>query len=109
MENSFIWITDGGDKPFCTRKIIQVSHQVQTAMLMVCGLGQFEFYINGRKTGDHELDPGWTNYNKYIEYVTFDVTEELSVGENVLAAQVGNGWYIMNRDHYSFHFPPRFS
>lgn len=106
MENSFIWITDGGDKPFYARKIIQVPHQVQTAMLMVCGLGQFEFYINGRKTGDHELDPGWTKYNKYIEYVTFDVTEELSVGENVLAAQVGNGWYIMNRDHYSFHFPP---
>jgi len=62
--------------------------------------------MNGKKVGDHELDPGWTNYRKLIQYVTFDVTDYLVQGENVLGAEVGNGWFIMANEHYTFSFPP---
>ena len=100
------WITNGTAAPFYTRKQFSVSKPIRQAEAKVCGLGQFIFYLNSRKVGDHELDPGWTEYNKLIEYVRFDVTEYLHQGVNVLGAEVGNGWYIMADEHYTFHFPP---
>ncbi len=79
---------------------------MQKAEAKVCGLGQFLFWVNGQKVSDHELDPGWTDYRKYIEYVEFDITDLLSAGENVIGAEVGNGWFIKMDEHYTFSFPP---
>ena len=100
------WITNGTAAPFYARKQFTVSGEIRQAEAKVCGLGQFIFYLNGRKVGDNELDPGWTNYRKLIQYVTFDVTEHLRQGENVLGAEVGNGWFIKADEHYTFAFPP---
>lgn len=99
------WITDETGKPFYARKVICINGKIKKAEASVCGLGQFVFHVNGEKIGDHELDPGWTNYKKRIQYVTFDITENLKEGENVIGAEVGNGWFIMENEHYSFHFP----
>ena len=101
------WITDGSGHPFYTRKNIMLRGPVQNASAKVCGLGQFVFSVNGHKAGDHELDPGWTDYRKVIEYVTFDVTDLLHEGDNALGAEIGNGWFLMDdAGGYSFHFPP---
>lgn len=99
------WITNNTTNPFYTRKEITINKKVKKAVANVCGLGQFNFYINGKKVEDHILDPGWTNYNKVIEYVSFDVTDYLNVGKNVLGAEIGNGWFIKNDEHYTFTFP----
>lgn len=99
------WITNSTASPFYSRKVINIEKEVKTAYASVCGLGQFHFYINGKKVGDHELDPGWTNYNKYIQYVIFEVGEYLSKGQNVLGTEVGNGWFIKSDEHYTFQFP----
>ncbi len=37
--------------------------------------------------------------------MTFDVTNVLQQGENVLGVEVGNGWYIRATEHYTFAFP----
>lgn len=100
------WITNGSQSPFYARKEITVSEGLVSATAKVCGLGQFVFWVNGRKVGDHELDPGWTDYRKVIEYVTFDVTDYLHAGKNAIGAEVGNGWFIKNDEHYTFHTPP---
>lgn len=100
------WITSGTATPFYARKQFLVSGEVKSAQAKVCGLGQFIFSVNGRKVGNHELDPGWTNYNKLIQYVTFDVKEYLVQGENVLGAEIGNGWFLKTDEHYTFSFPP---
>ncbi len=100
------WITAGTAKPFYVRREIVLSGKIAKATAKVCGLGQFVLHINGKKVGDHELDPGWTDYRKYIEYVTFDVTDQLQEGANAIGAEIGNGWFIMENEHYSFHFPP---
>lgn len=99
------WITAGSQTPFYARKTIVVKGDIKSAVARVSGLGQFNFFINGEKISDHLLDPGWSDYNKYIQYVTFDVTEALTGGANVLGAEVGNGWYILDDTHYVFHFP----
>jgi hypothetical protein len=38
---------------------------VKSAVAKVCGLGQFNFYMNGKKVGDHELKPAWTDYSRF--------------------------------------------
>lgn len=99
------WITNGKDTPFYARKKINVSSEIEFAEAKVCGLGQFNFYINGLKVDDHILDPPWTNYNKQIQYVSFDATKYLSSGENVIGFEVGNGWFIKCDYNYTFNFP----
>ena len=101
------WITDGSGQPFYARTTIELPKSVQAATAKVCGLGQFVFSVNGSKVGDHELDPGWTDYRKAIQYVTFELTDVLRVGKNALGAEIGNGWFLMDdAEGYSFHFPP---
>jgi len=79
------------------------------ATLFVAGLGYNHVYLNGIKVGDHQLDPGWTNYTKKVWYSTYDVTnllhfddgEELATDDdsnddntnNVIAVMLGNGWW----------------
>ena len=105
MESLGRWITNRTAKPFWARKVFEIEKAVKCATAKVCGLGQFHFWVNGEKVEDHELDPGWTDYRKLTQYVTFDVTEQLHSGENVLEVEVGNGWFHKMDEHYSFHFP----
>ncbi|MCR4744785.1 MAG: glycoside hydrolase family 78 protein [Lachnospiraceae bacterium] len=99
------FITNGTVFPFYARKEIEINKAIDNAVIKICGLGQFILHINGKKVGDHELDPGWTDYNKVIEYVTFDIKDYLNSGRNAIAAEVGNGWFIKNDEHYTFSFP----
>ncbi len=100
------WITDGSGQPFYTRKTVELTKEIRKATAKVCGLGQFVFYVNGEKIADHELDPGWTDYRKVIEYVTFDITSYMKKGCNALGAEIGNGWFLMDdAGGFSFHFP----
>lgn len=103
--SQWTWITDGSDHPFYARKQFELKAQPVSAEAKVCGLGQFIFRINGKKVGDHELDPGWTDYRKLIQYVRFDVTDDLLTGSNVLGVEVGNGWFLKNDEHYTFTLP----
>ncbi|QGQ95136.1 alpha-L-rhamnosidase [Paenibacillus psychroresistens] len=75
------------------RKLFNSTKAVKHAFAYICGLGQFTLYLNGDKVGDHELDPGWTNYDKSCLYVTFDVTKEIKLGANTLGVILGNGFY----------------
>ncbi len=99
------WISGKSQAPFYARRQFNIEQKVDKAIAKVCGLGQFVLYINGRKVSDHELDPGWTNYDKLVQYVSFDVTKYLQTGPNVLGAEVGNGWFIKEDKPYTFSFP----
>ncbi|HUC82214.1 MAG TPA: family 78 glycoside hydrolase catalytic domain [Flavisolibacter sp.] len=82
------------------RTIIGINKQVKKATAFVCGLGHFEFSINGEKVGDHFLDPGWTKYDKEAQYVAFDVTKNLTSGKNALGIMLGNGFYFIPGERY---------
>ena len=99
------WISGKSQTPFYARREFNIKKQVQKATAYVCGLGQFIFHINGQKVSDHELDPGWTNYDKKIQYVKFDVTKLLHEGKNALGVEVENGWFLKEDEHYTFTFP----
>ena len=37
--------------------------------------------------------PGWTSYDKRLQYDTYDVTSLLRAGPNAIGATLGDGWY----------------
>ena len=101
------WIGTGEGKPFYARKRWNLTKKVKSAYALVCGLGQFRFYINGKKVSGHELDPGWTNYDKKVQYMMFDIASYLREGENVFGVSVGNGFYLGDKGgRYFFEMPP---
>ena len=82
------------------RKSFLVTKPVKSATVFICGLGHFDMSINGKKTGDHFLDPGWTQYSKHALYVTFDVTSQLQQGNNAIGVMLGNGFYYIGGERY---------
>ncbi|PZP49170.1 MAG: alpha-rhamnosidase [Pseudopedobacter saltans] len=91
------WITDSHDinekRAADFRKTIQLHSNIKSARAYISAGGLFELYANGLKVGNHRLDPMFTRYDRRIEYITFDITDLLHKGNNVLAVRLGNGWY----------------
>lgn len=75
------------------RKEFSLKGRVKRARAYIAGLGYYELRLNGRKAGNHVLDPGWTTYDKRVLYVTYDVTPFVREGANAVAVTLGNGWY----------------
>jgi len=82
------------------RKDIIINKAINAATVFISGLGHFEMSINGMKVGDHFLDPGWTQYTKQAQYVTFDITDKLCTGTNALGVMLGNGFYYIPGERY---------
>ena len=75
------------------RKEFTLKGRVKRARADVSGLGCYELRLNGRKAGNHVLDPGWTTYDKRVLYATYDITSFLRDGANAVAVTLGHGWY----------------
>jgi len=71
--------------------------KIKRATAYICGLGQFELYVNGQKTGDQVLAPSLSEYPKRSLYMTFDVTKELIEGKNAIGVILGNGRFFAMR------------
>lgn len=69
---------------------------IARARAYVTSHGLYELEINGSRAGDQVLTPGWTSYNKRLQYQTYDVTALLKKGPNAVGAILGNGWYRGN-------------
>ncbi len=66
---------------------------LRRATVNVCGLGQYEMSLNGKKASDDLLAPGWTKYDKTCLYDTYDVTAMLKAGRNAMGLLLGDGMY----------------
>ena len=55
--------------------------------------GLHRITLNGSRVTDDLLAPGWTPYGKRIIAETYDVTDLLGAGENVIGAVLADGWY----------------
>ncbi|MDX2109356.1 MAG: family 78 glycoside hydrolase catalytic domain [Verrucomicrobiota bacterium] len=75
------------------RKEFTIGAAVKSARLYGTVLGLAEFYVNGQRVGDERFFPGWTNYNKRVQYRVWDVTALLHKGANAFGALLGDGWY----------------
>lgn len=89
------------------RRAFMLEGRIKHARAYICGLGYYELHVNGRKIGDHLLDPGYTRYDQRALYVTYDVTDALRRGKNAVGVILGNGWYnVHTRAVWDFHKAP---
>lgn len=75
------------------RREFELEKKPFRATLYVSCLGVYKAYINGAPIGDNVLSPEWTSYHRRVQFQAFDLTSLMSVGENVIAAEVAEGWY----------------
>ena len=85
-------LTEPGTPPWF-RKIFNANDSIRKATLYTSARGLLELYLNGRRIGNDIFVPEWTDYDKRIHYRTYDVTELIRAGKNVLGAILGDGWY----------------
>lgn len=92
------WIEPGftEDSPHVSpvfRKQFSLNKKIVSATAYITSHGLYEAHINGKRVGDAYLTPGWTSYNKRLQYQAYDVTDLLEDGQNVIGVELGNGWY----------------
>ena len=76
------------------RRAWRADKPVRSAVVCATALGLYHLRLNGREVGDGErMLPGWTSYHDHLCYQTWEVTDLIRPGENVLGAHVGAGWY----------------
>ena len=77
---------------------------IASARLYVAAGGWADLTVNGGAISELPMAPGWTDYSKRVLYQTYDVTNLLKAGENVLAAELGRGWYgVTEPNEWYFH------
>lgn len=87
--------------------------RIKKATLYICGAGYQIATINGKQVSDAVLEPGFTAYDKRLLYNKYDVTSLVLTGENVIAVELGNGWFnvqsktIWNFDKIGWRKSPR--
>jgi alpha-L-rhamnosidase len=102
------WITAPEDSSApLLRREFSIEKKVARARAYVSGLGYYELYLSGKKVGDHVLDPGTTYYDNVhaldigsrVLYATYDVSDQLSMGQNAIGVMLGHGWYSSDDGH----------
>lgn len=88
------WVSCSSEEkrhPYFEKKIIPAK-EVAKARLYICGLGLYEVFVDEKRVGNEYLTPYSNDYNEWVQYQTYDVTEEFS-SEGTLRVLLGNGWY----------------
>ena len=75
------------------RKDFTASKKIKSATAYITAHGLYEAQINGHRVGDAYFTPGWTSYNKRLQYQTYEVTHLLKTGRNAIGVTLGSGWY----------------
>lgn len=81
------------------RRAFRVEQPIRRATVYVTALGVYELRLNGARVSGDVLAPGWTDFRKRVHYQTYDVTDRIRRGDNVIGAILGDGWYASNLAH----------
>ncbi len=75
------------------RKEFETEKEVKSARLYITSHGLYESFLNGKRIGNAVFTPGWTSYNKRLQYETYDVTKLLNKYNNAIGVTIGDGWF----------------
>jgi len=75
------------------RTDFSLNREIAEATAYITSHGFYEANINGQKVGNAYLTPGWTSYNKRLQYQVYDVTGLMKQGANAIGVALGSGWY----------------
>jgi hypothetical protein len=89
--------SNSGSTPNGTTRLkhdLEIKLGLKRALVFVCGLGQQEIYLDGKKVGNDLFEPGYTDYRKTCFYDTYDITDQLKQNAtHQLEVLLGNGFY----------------
>lgn len=80
-------------KPIILRRKFHCHAHEGIVRLYASAHGIYHIEINGVAVGDQVLSPGWQSYHRRLHYQTYDVSQLLKPGDNVIGVYVGEGWY----------------
>lgn len=80
-------------KPIYLKGEAKLKAKVRRAVVYVSAHGVYELSIAGKRVSEDLLAPGWTAYQKRLQYQAYDVTSMLKKGANEISALVAPGWY----------------
>ncbi|MFD3393877.1 family 78 glycoside hydrolase catalytic domain [Aquirufa sp. OSTEICH-129V] len=93
------WISSGiasdsvdGRVPILAKSFF-AKKEVKSARLFITARGLYDASINGKRVGDAYLSPGWTSYNKHLQFQVYDISAEVKKGLNQLDVLMGSGWF----------------
>lgn len=78
------------------REEFELKSELKRARLYISSHGLYRAEINGKRVGNLEFTPGWTSYNKRLQYQVYDVASQLDEGTNAIGIILGDGWYRGN-------------
>ena len=88
--------------PMLRKQTALTGRAVREARLYISALGAYHAYLNGKRVSvKHDgattyelMAPGWSNFERTVNYMTYDVTDRVAGAREVtLGAVLGNGWY----------------
>ena len=71
---------------------LDINYKISEARLYITGLGLYQAFLNQKKIGNAFLTPGFNDYDYYLRYQTYNITELLEKS-NILEVHMGDGWY----------------
>ena len=82
----------GNPSPYF-RRTFTAKPGLRRAALAVAAMGVYKAYLNGESVAEDWLSPGWTDYQRKIPFVEYDVTERIRT-HNALGIVLGDGWAV---------------
>ena len=84
---------DYGDICPVFKKTFKIKKNISLVKLNITAFGVYQAKINGQTVGEYILAPGWTAYDKRLQYQEYDITEMIS-DENEITISIGKGWCV---------------
>lgn len=73
--------------------ILSREKRIKTAFLSITAHGLYDVKVDGKAVTDTRLNPGFTAYDKYLEFQTYDVADLLKGTDHVMTIVLADGWY----------------
>ena len=76
------------------RRCFHLKKPIKKAIVHVSAHGCYRLEINGQPFDTPLLAPDCEPYDKLIFFQTYNITDQLIAGENVIGAEIADGWWI---------------
>lgn len=83
----------GGVPMLRTSLEVNPGKSLAKARLYITARGVYECRVNGKRLPQSLLAPGLTQYDKRMNYQTYDITELLTAGTNGIGVTLASGWW----------------
>ena len=75
------------------RSVFKIKKGLKRARMYITSRGIYDCMINGEGVNNSLLAPELTQYDRRINYQTYDITDILREGENGIGVILSSGWW----------------